>query len=65
MKLLDKKRIKVKKGEYLAVNERNMLAKVMYFYFTPSFRSDRSQPEALTLSSFLLSSHRGLGYTCV
>jgi beta-adrenergic-receptor kinase len=28
MKLLDKKRIKVKKGEYLAVNERNMLAKV-------------------------------------
>ena len=29
MKLLDKKRIKVKKGEYLAVNERNMLAKVI------------------------------------
>lgn len=28
MKLLDKKRIKAKKGEYLAVNERNMLAKV-------------------------------------
>ena len=28
MKLLDKKRIKVKKGEYLALNERNMLAKV-------------------------------------
>ena len=32
MKLLDKKRIKVKKGEYLAVNERNMLAKVIYMY---------------------------------
>lgn len=30
MKLLDKKRIKVKKGECLAVNERNMLAKVQY-----------------------------------
>ena len=28
MKLLDKKRIKVKKGELLALNERNMLAKV-------------------------------------
>ena len=28
LKLLDKKRIKVKKSEYLAVNERNMLAKV-------------------------------------
>ena len=32
MKLLDKKRIKVKKGEYLAVNERNMLAKVGNLY---------------------------------
>ena len=28
MKLLDKKRIKTKKGEHLALNERNMLAKV-------------------------------------
>ena len=28
MKLLDKKRIKVKRGELLALNERNMLAKV-------------------------------------
>jgi serine/threonine protein kinase len=28
MKLLDKKRIKLKKGELLALNERNMLAKV-------------------------------------
>ena len=28
MKLLDKKRIKIKKGEHLALNERNMLAKV-------------------------------------
>ncbi len=28
MKLLDKKRIKLKKGEALALNERNMLAKV-------------------------------------
>lgn len=28
LKLLDKKRIKVKKGEHLALNERNMLAKV-------------------------------------
>ena len=28
LKLLDKKRIKAKKGELLAVNERNMLAKV-------------------------------------
>lgn len=29
LKLLDKKRIKAKKGEILAVNERNMLAKVL------------------------------------
>jgi len=28
MKLLDKKRIKMKKGEHLAINEKNMLAKV-------------------------------------
>ena len=28
MKLLDKKRIKLKKGEALALNEKNMLAKV-------------------------------------
>ena len=28
MKLLDKKRIKMKKGEHLALNERNILAKV-------------------------------------
>ena len=28
LKLLDKKRIKVKKGELLALNERNMLARV-------------------------------------
>ena len=28
LKLLDKKRIKVKKGEMLAINEKNMLAKV-------------------------------------
>ena len=28
MKLLDKKRIKLKKGEALAINEKNMLAKV-------------------------------------
>lgn len=34
MKLLDKKRIKVKKGEYLAVNERNMLAKVHVYTCT-------------------------------
>ena len=30
MKLLDKKRIKVKKGELLSLNERNMLAKVRH-----------------------------------
>ena len=29
LKLLDKKRIKVKKGELLALNEKNMLAKVL------------------------------------
>ena len=39
MKLLDKKRIKVKKGEYLAVNERNMLAKVHVYTCTCSTAS--------------------------
>ncbi len=31
LKLLDKKRIKAKKGEHLALNERNMLAKVSWW----------------------------------
>lgn len=47
MKLLDKKRIKAKKGEYLAVNERNMLAKVSlwtlsYLPMLPSLMCDMS-----------------------
>ena len=36
LKLLDKKRIKAKKGEILAVNERNMLAKVTLTLYTIS-----------------------------
>ena len=46
MKLLDKKRIKVKKGELLALNERNMLAKVSV---------EKGQNSDITLPSFLRS----------